>query len=349
MKSASAWPIPLGTRILIVDDRLDNLELLMQHIEESGWPLTVLRAPGAERALELLQRRPVDLIVSDWDMPGMNGLAFVQALQADSRLADIPVILCTGVMTSSQDVATALLSGAVDYLRKPVDAVEFLARIRSSLELADAQRRLKALNQNKDGMFAEIAEVLADSVGQLDLALEMVQTHLHVPQQAQLYLGAAQDKTAQAKSLVLEILAWSRYRFVDWPVPCETLALRPVFEALQRRLELVYAPYEICVNLRCSAQLQVHSHREMLSELLFVLCQQLPRQPQSEWGLRGVVQSNHIRLELVAQRGATVPASPLGARMVQEMAHLLGIELSVLKKQPQTGFVLRLPVLGNVK
>lgn len=344
------WQIPPGTCLLLVDDSLDNLDILMDYIEQSQWPLTVLRAQGAPKALEILRRRSVQLIVSDWDMPEMNGLEFLRELQADAQLVNIPVIMCTGVMTTAGNLETALLKGAVDYLRKPVDAVEFLARLRSSLELADTQQRLRALNQTKDEMFVQISEALAESVGLTRLALEMADgLWQSEPDKAREFFKQGLHKSQQGQQILSHLLGWSRYRFASWPVSREAVALRPVFESLRARYEKSFARQELCVRLRCNSQIQVLAEYELLTELLAGLMSLLcDRSLEQEVVLRAVTQPPYIRIDVSTDVSTGGPHHPpreaeLGLRVCQELAHLLGTRLQATDRE----FTLLLPLLST--
>ncbi len=84
-------------------------------------------------ALKILKAEKPDLVFTDWDMPELNGIELMQAIQQDSDLADIPVILCSGKNIESEDLYNALAAGAVDYLRKPFDDQELIARVMTAL------------------------------------------------------------------------------------------------------------------------------------------------------------------------------------------------------------------------
>ncbi len=353
MKSSQFdWQIPPGTCILLVDDSLDNLDILMDYIEQSQWPLTVLRAQSAPKALEILRRRSVQLIVSDWDMPEMNGLEFLRQLQADAKLSRIPVVMCTGVMTTAGHLETALLKGAVDYLRKPVDAVEFLARIRSSLELADTQQRLQALNQSKDEIFIKLTEALASTVGMTHMALEMAEEQWDQPE-CRTYFNHALTKSEQGRHILGQLIGWSRYRFAQWPIAREAVSLRPIFEQLRQRYEKHFSRQELSIRLRCNNRLQVIAETDLLTELVSGLLNLLCGRGFGETiVLRAVPQQNYIRIDIATenQSSETIPSSPLspeiGLQVCQELAHLLGTRIQSLSG-PESGYCLLLPVLPD--
>lgn len=132
----------MAPQILVVDDELEHLNAICDMLQ--GGPFSVLRTSRAERALDIALENLPDLIVTDWDMPGLGGIELIRRLKEHEATRDIPVIMCTGKMTSSENLETALAAGAVDYIRKPVEPIELRARTRSMLQLSASYRRIKA-------------------------------------------------------------------------------------------------------------------------------------------------------------------------------------------------------------
>ncbi len=132
-------------QILVVDDELEHLNALCELLQGGGYQ--VLRTSRPERALAIAESQRPDLVITDWDMPGLSGIELIRQLKAQPATRDIPVIMCTGSMTSAAHLETALDAGAVDYVRKPVEPIELRARTRSMLQLAASVRQLKANEQ----------------------------------------------------------------------------------------------------------------------------------------------------------------------------------------------------------
>ncbi|MFO1251832.1 MAG: diguanylate cyclase [Inhella sp.] len=129
-------------QILVVDDEIEHLNVLCELLQAASYE--VLRTSQPERAVAIAERSQPDLVITDWDMPGLSGIELIRQLKERAMTRDIPVIMCTGKMTSSANLDAALQAGAVDYLRKPVDPVELCARTRSMLQLSTLYRELKA-------------------------------------------------------------------------------------------------------------------------------------------------------------------------------------------------------------
>jgi two-component system phosphate regulon response regulator PhoB len=115
-----------GARVLVVDDDRDIREVVSAMLDAVG--LTVEAATSAEEALERARQQSYDLVVLDWNLPGMTGVELCRLIRRDARLATLPVLFLTA-HDSSADVVEAFASGADDYVVKPFRAPELGARI----------------------------------------------------------------------------------------------------------------------------------------------------------------------------------------------------------------------------
>lgn len=129
------------SRILIVDDTPANLSLLVDALQAAGHRPLV--ANSGEGALELLKQTRPDLILLDMRMPGLDGMDTFERIRAHPKWCEIPVIFMTAVEEPEQKVA-AFAAGAVDYVTKPFDSQEVLARIDTHLRLKALQKELAA-------------------------------------------------------------------------------------------------------------------------------------------------------------------------------------------------------------
>jgi PAS domain S-box-containing protein len=145
-------PEQANGRILVVDDNPDNLQVLMKLLTENGF--VTFPASEGELALRFVQSTPPDLLLLDIIMPGMDGYEVCRRLKADARTREIPVIFMTA-LSEIEDKVTGFKLGAVDYVTKPFQADEALARVRSHVALHTMQKRLEEQNQQ---LHREIAE-----------------------------------------------------------------------------------------------------------------------------------------------------------------------------------------------
>jgi two-component system, OmpR family, alkaline phosphatase synthesis response regulator PhoP len=123
----------MSQRVLVVDDDRQIVRLIRSYLEEAGF--TVLTAYDGEAAMHAVRRERPDLIVLDVMLPGRDGLEIVRWLRADSGLAGIPVLMLTARVEDS-DKIIGLELGADDYLTKPFNSREVLARVRAILRRA---------------------------------------------------------------------------------------------------------------------------------------------------------------------------------------------------------------------
>ena len=134
--------------ILIVDDTPESLAFMNEALAGAGY--TVLVAMDGEQALNIARLMTPDLILMDGVMPRMDGFETCRALKASPDSEDVPVIFLTGLSDSS-DVLKGLEAGGVDYLTKPVNLDEMLARVQVHLSTAmktkSARRALEEMGQ----------------------------------------------------------------------------------------------------------------------------------------------------------------------------------------------------------
>ncbi len=129
--------------ILVVDDKAKNLQLVGSLLEDQGYDIAF--AKSGQRALELVEQDPPDLILLDVMMPGMDGYEVCATLKKNETVAYIPVIFLTA-KTETEDIVQAFESGGIDYVTKPFRTGELIARVATQLELQRARKRLKKAN-----------------------------------------------------------------------------------------------------------------------------------------------------------------------------------------------------------
>lgn len=144
-------------KILIVDDQQDNLQVMLNSLFNGGY-LNILCARNGMDALQIVHNELPGIIILDWDMPVMNGIEVLKKLQEDPGTKLIPVIVATGAMLEPRDLDEALASGATDYIRKPYDQVELLARVKSALDFSWMVQTIQAQKQVIEKQNASLLE-----------------------------------------------------------------------------------------------------------------------------------------------------------------------------------------------
>lgn len=146
--------------IVIVDDSPNNLEVLSGILQQAGYK--VRPALGGEIALRAVELNPPDLILLDIRMPGMDGYETCRRLKADARLHDIPVIFISA-LSDTEDKLAAFEAGGVDYISKPFQSAEVLARVRAHAQLHRMQMDLGKLVEERTAELRITFEALTKS------------------------------------------------------------------------------------------------------------------------------------------------------------------------------------------
>jgi PAS domain S-box-containing protein len=152
-----------ATRILVVDDEPAVLEVFSMILRRAGYE--VWGASNGRQCLQVTRERRPDLVLLDVRLPDLSGIDICRQIKADAALLDIFVVLVSGMATSAADKVNGAETGADDYMVKPVNPDEFLARIRTIVRLRDTTAALRASEQH----YRRLVEILPNAVGLIDL------------------------------------------------------------------------------------------------------------------------------------------------------------------------------------
>lgn len=201
--------------ILLVDDSINNLQLLGNLLKKENYQIAL--AKNGKEALKIVHEIIPELILLDIMMPEMDGYTVCQELRKDQKTKDIPIIFLTA-KTTHDDIVKGFNAGGVDYITKPFNREELLARIRTHLELKKARdkiyqqrQELEESNATKDKMFSVISHDLRAPLGgiksMLDLIYEDKNSGKEISRKSLDSLKRAADKTY---NLLENLLYWSR-------------------------------------------------------------------------------------------------------------------------------------------
>ncbi|WP_052050861.1 diguanylate cyclase domain-containing protein [Leptolyngbya sp. KIOST-1] len=126
--------------ILIIDDNFGNLEVLTDILTKAGYRVAAVRS--GERALKQLQNYLPELILLDIKMPGLDGLETCRRIKQTPAMLPIPIIFITA-LPDVDSIAACFSLGAVDYISKPIQAIELLSRVKNHLELHSLRQSLE--------------------------------------------------------------------------------------------------------------------------------------------------------------------------------------------------------------
>lgn len=199
---------PPPVLVLIVDDNPVNLEALSHALIFDGLELAVAR--GGEEAIELASRVQPDLILLDALMPGLDGFEVCRRLKADPATRSIPVMFMTA-LAEAQFRIRGFSAGAVDYVTKPFERTELLARVQTHISLRRATRALEEQNVRLSEEIREritVQEALAEAVHKLREANAQLSQELRQREHADAARMALQEQIiAVQQERLLELAA----------------------------------------------------------------------------------------------------------------------------------------------
>ncbi len=173
---------PAAARILVVDDTPANLSLLLDSLTDVGYEILV--AESGRSALSLLAHTTPDLVLLDFVMPGMDGIATCLRIKGRPECRAVPVLFMTAVDEPEQKVR-AFAAGAIDYITKPAYPPEVLARVAAHLQIRRLQQSLAdelALRTEAENALShslDRAVVLADATGRIVFSTRLAVDLLH--------------------------------------------------------------------------------------------------------------------------------------------------------------------------
>lgn len=200
--------------LLLVDDVPENIQLLGKILKAEGYSF-VIAADGEETFRALDQCLP-DLILLDIMLPDTSGFDICKQLKKDERTADIPIIFLTA-LADIKDKVRGFEIGAVDYITKPFEEMEVIARVRAHVRLKKAKElirkyseTLEESNATKDKVFSIIARDLRNHVGSVYSMVEMLKMNIFDENEKEKLFEEASKNVKNSLGLLENLLCWAR-------------------------------------------------------------------------------------------------------------------------------------------
>jgi len=253
--------------ILVVDDVTKNIQILGNFLREADYDIAV--ATSGMQALAVLEHVTPELILLDIMMPGMDGFEACRRIKERDDTQDIPVVFVTA-KTDIDDIVRGFELGAVDYITKPFNRLELLARVKTHVDLRRSRRDLIKALGDKDkffsiiahdlrgplGSFMSIAEFLSDNVGELDW-------------EEILPLLSEMRNTGRGVYRLLEnLLEWSRIQLGTITFSPESRSFREIVEMVEAVLQTQASRKDIVLAFVGELDVTVVADMHMISTVL---------------------------------------------------------------------------------
>lgn len=229
--------------ILVVDDNPTNLQVLLESLKRTGFKILVART--GESAIQQAEYGKPDLILLDVMMPGIDGFETCRRFKTLEAFKDIPIIFMTA-LTDTTDKLKGFQAGGVDYVTKPLQHEEVLARVVTHLTIRRLQQELRqqhallqeqhaqlqALNASKDKFFSIISHDLRSPLSAVLVGLRLLtDTESRLTDNEKNELIRDSHRTVeQLYNLLDNLLVWSRLQRGLMEYAPQPLDLRPLFE-----------------------------------------------------------------------------------------------------------------------
>jgi DNA-binding response OmpR family regulator/DNA-binding CsgD family transcriptional regulator len=156
-------------KVLLADDEPQNLKYLFEALSDENY--YIYTAPNGAIAVEQSMKYMPDAIIMDWEMPETNGIEAIKQLRKEEKTKNIPIIMATGKMTSTENLKTALKAGANDYIRKPFDTIEIIARVNSMIiHSIEHKKNIELQQQIAKQQITHLEEELERNTSELSIA-----------------------------------------------------------------------------------------------------------------------------------------------------------------------------------
>ena len=267
--------------ILIVDDVSENIQILSNILYQQG--MNILIAQSGRETLNIISRKTPDLILLDILMPDMSGYDVCKQIKSTPETKEIPIIFLTA-KTQPEDIIKGFEAGAVDYVTKPFNPTELLARVFTQLELkkfhdiiteqnrqlAEQNIRLHQLNATKDKFFSIIAHDLKNPFNTLMILSEILKDELSNSglDDSEKYARMIYQTTEQSYRLLKNLLEWANSQTGKIQFTPKHVNLKKIIKTSIRALEIQANNKQIALNTDIPEDISAFADVRMISTIL---------------------------------------------------------------------------------
>ncbi len=260
--------------VLVVDDNKDNLKVVSNFLKKEGYKIAL--AINADDAGKIMEDTPIDLILLDVMMPGIDGFAFCRQIKKEERFADLPVIFLTA-KTDTSDLVEGFEAGGVDYITKPFQKKELVARVNNHIELAIAKKRIKEqaeeirkINLTKDRLYSIIAHDIKSPFSNISMLISTLAEGYLEPgsEEYEEILQSINRSTQETYALLENLLQWTRSQTGDLEADPEILNMKELTDRAFRFSEMNAKNKKIDLQMEMEDTMPVHADRNMMQSVI---------------------------------------------------------------------------------
>ena len=253
--------------ILVVDDNTNNLKVLAGVLKDKGYDFRL--AKSGKLALAILEKTKPDLILLDIQMPEMDGFETCKMIKQVEANEKIPIIYLTA-NTDSESIKKAFNSGGVDYVTKPFNSDELLARIKTHIKLKKQTEELELQNATKDKFFSIISHDLTNPISGIIGFSELLREDINDEKFDDLekFANVIFKSANFTLDLLQNLLEWSRMQIGSIKSVKDNFNIIELLTSNIEGLSAKIAVKEISIETNFSEELLVYSDKKMVSTVI---------------------------------------------------------------------------------
>lgn len=260
--------------ILIVDDIPKNLQLLGNTLRDEGYKIAAVSKP--EQVVNSVRKYQPDLILLDVMMPGKNGFEVCEELKADPELNHIPVIFLTAKV-EQESVVKGLNLGGADYVTKPFNNQELLARVDTQITLKLSKDKLKEQNEKlnelglmKDRIYSVIGHDLRGPVNGISGVINMLLTDLEEtePERLRKLLTLINESSTNLWNLLTDLLSWARVQSKEMKVNPSDFSLIKAIQEDVKMMEFVAEKKGVTIHIHPQEDFEVNADKSFIRTII---------------------------------------------------------------------------------
>ncbi|MFN5983247.1 MAG: sensor histidine kinase [Fluviicola sp.] len=254
-------------KILIIDDNIENLKVVGNILQEENYDIAV--SLNGQSAINILLNNQIDLILMDIMMPEMDGFETCRRIKEIDKLKEIPLIFLTA-KSQTRDILEAFNVGGVDYIFKPFNRMELIARVKTHLDLFLSKRKLDELYKNRDLIYSILAHDIRTPFNKMFQFLQLLSDGFIQPNSPDFHelLSLLIEEKQRTRELIDELVEWGKIQMNEQMTELRPVNLRPIADSVIVFLEPQIQEKSLTIQNTISENLNVLGNEKSL-EVVF--------------------------------------------------------------------------------